>query len=200
MAWLDGLAHVGKKIFILRSYEIFYLTSFKKFVKKNSDVKPWERTNYGKSSVHSCWANVLILFFNIWKKKLIKENTVTPYRTGPLALVYMENFHLTWMGSQQNQLESHLGGLAHFSYEHNVFLKEFVKEGDISPRWTSLPNRASLPVFKQPLYVKGIPKQYSIEIISPLTRVNLSFKNPTFYNFQNIFLEIFNCNPFMTSL
>ena len=76
----------------------------------------------------------LYYFLTSEKKKLIKENTVTPYRTGPLALVYMENFHLTWMGSQQNQLESHLGGLAHFSYEHNVFLKEFVKESDISPR------------------------------------------------------------------
>ena len=37
----------------------------------------------------------LYYFLTSEKKKLIKENTVTPYRTGPLALVYMENFHLT---------------------------------------------------------------------------------------------------------
>ena len=54
------------------------------------------------------------------------------------------------MGSQQNQVRSHLGGLAHFSYEH-ILLQEFLKEGEISTRRASPPNRASSPPYEQPL-------------------------------------------------
>ena len=86
-----GLAHLGEMIFIPRSYGIFYLTSIKIFVMSlekdfdtyssrgfmflsffyNKHVKLWE-INYSKCSVHSCRANVLILF-NIWKKKRKKN-------------------------------------------------------------------------------------------------------------------------------
>ena len=49
--------------------------------------------------------------------KLIKE-TIPPCQADPLVRVHMENFHLTFVGSPQNQVRSHLNGLAHFSYEH----------------------------------------------------------------------------------
>ena len=52
-------------------------------------------------------------------------------------------------GSRQNQVRSHLGGLAYFSYEHIIFLYEFLKEGGISPREDSPPNRASSPPYEQ---------------------------------------------------
>ena len=55
------------------------------------------------------------------KTKLIKENAIPPCRAGSLACVHMESFHLTYVGSRQNQVRSHLGGLAHFSYEHIIF-------------------------------------------------------------------------------
>ena len=49
----------------------------------------------------------------------IKENSIPPCSSGPLARVHMENFRLTWMGSRQNQVRSHLAGLAHFSFTHH---------------------------------------------------------------------------------
>ena len=52
----------------------------------------------------------------------MKENSIPPCRTGPLERVHMENFHLTLVGSCLNQVISHLGGLAHFSYEDIIFL------------------------------------------------------------------------------
>ena len=64
----------------------------------------------------------MFYLINIWKKKLIKENSMPLYQAGPLARVHMEYFHLTYVGSRQNQVRSHLGGLAHFSYEHIIFL------------------------------------------------------------------------------
>ena len=70
----------------------------------------------------SCRINVLILFN--WylknKTKLIKETFIPPCRTGPPPRVHKENFHLALVGSLQNQVRSHLGGLAHFSYECNI--------------------------------------------------------------------------------
>ena len=89
------------------------------FYNKNN-VKPWE-TNYRKIWVQLCRTNVLILFNEHLKKKLIKENFILFYRAGPPVRVYMENFHLTLVGSRQNQVRSHLGRLAYFSYEH-IFL------------------------------------------------------------------------------
>lgn len=55
------------------------------------------------------------------------------------------------MGSRQNHARPHLGGLAHFLYEYIMFLKEFLEEGEISPRQASQPNRASLPPYEQPI-------------------------------------------------
>ena len=78
------------------------------------------------------------------KTKLIEENSTPPYRVGPLARVHMGNFHLTWVGSRQNQARSHLGGLDLFSYE-DIFLKEFLNQGEISPRQASPPDRVSSP-------------------------------------------------------
>ena len=52
----------------------------------------------------------------------IKKNPIPPCWAGPLARVHMKNFHLTWVGSRQNQVRSHLGGLAHFLYEHIMIL------------------------------------------------------------------------------
>ena len=46
------------------------------------------------------------------------------------------------MGSRQNHARPHLGGLAHFSYEYIMFLKEFLEEGEISPRWAHLTGSA----------------------------------------------------------
>ena len=63
-----------------------------------------------------------------------KEKFIPPCRTGPPAHVHMTNFRLTYVGFRQNQVRSHLDGLAHFSYEHASFLKEFLKKGEISPR------------------------------------------------------------------
>ena len=84
-------------------------------------------------------------------KKLIKENSIPPWRAGPLARVHMENIHLTKVGSCQNQVRFQLGGLAHFSYEHNIFWLEFLKKGAISPRWASPPNRVSSLAYEQVL-------------------------------------------------
>ena len=50
-----------------------------------------------------------------------KEKSIPPCRAGPPSHVHMTNFHLTQVGSRQNQVRSHLGGLAHFSYEHAKF-------------------------------------------------------------------------------
>ena len=85
------------------------------------------------------------------KTKLIKENSIPPCWAGPLARVHMENFHLAWVGFPQNQVRSHLGGLARFSHERIIFFYEFLKEGEISPRQASPPNLASSPSYKQPL-------------------------------------------------
>ena len=52
----------------------------------------------------------------------IKKNPILPCWAGPLARGHMKNFHLTWMRSLQNQVRSHLGGLAHFLYEHIMIL------------------------------------------------------------------------------
>ena len=53
-----------------------------------------------------------------------KEKYVPPCRTGPPARVHMTNFHLNEVGSRQNQVRTHLAGLAHFSYEPAKFFKE----------------------------------------------------------------------------
>ena len=55
------------------------------------------------------------------KTKLIKENSILPCRAGPLEHVHIENFHLASVGSQQNEVRSHIGELAGFSCEH-IFL------------------------------------------------------------------------------
>ena len=78
----------------------------------------------------------------------IKENSILPCQTSGFACVLMENFHLTQVESWQNQVRSHLGLLAHFSFEH-MFLQEFLKEGKISSRLASPPNRASSPPYEQ---------------------------------------------------
>ena len=54
--------------------------------------------------------------------KLIKENYIDPFRAAPLLRVHTENFNVTLVGSQENQVRSHLGGLAHFSCEYIIFL------------------------------------------------------------------------------
>ena len=51
----------------------------------------------------------------------IKENSIPPCQDGLFARVHMENFHLTEVGSRQNQVRFRLGGLPHFSYEHIMF-------------------------------------------------------------------------------
>ena len=56
------------------------------------------------------------------KKKKSKENSIPPCWAGPLVRVYIENFHLTSVGSWKNQVRSHLGGLVYLSYEHIIFL------------------------------------------------------------------------------
>ena len=107
------LSHFNQKACLSRRRKIVLIT-----IKNN--VKPWE-TNYRKILVQLCRTNVLILFNEHLKKKLIKENFILFYRAGPPVRVYMENFHLTLVGSRQNQVRSHLGRLAYFSYEH-IFL------------------------------------------------------------------------------
>ena len=82
---------------------------------------------------------------------MIKENYIPPWRAGPLARVYMEKCYLTLVGSRQNQVKCHLGGLTHFPNEQIMFLKEFLREGEISPWRASPPSRASSPPYKQPL-------------------------------------------------
>ena len=77
-----------------------------------------------------------------------KEKSIPPCRAGPPAHVHLTNFHLTLVGSRQNQVRSHLGRLAPFSYEHAKFFK-----GEISLRRASPPNRASSPPYEQPLNV-----------------------------------------------
>ena len=52
-----------------------------------------------------------------------KEKSIPICRAGPPAHVLMTNFHLISVGSRQNQVRSHLGGMAHFSNEHAKFFK-----------------------------------------------------------------------------
>ena len=52
----------------------------------------------------------------------MKENPFPTCRAGPVGRVHMENFDLTWVGSRQNQVRSHLGGLALVLYEYIIFL------------------------------------------------------------------------------
>ena len=61
---------------------------------------------------------------NIKRKKKTSENNKTdPNLPGwPSCACSYGNFHLTLVGSRQNQVRSHLGGLAHFSYEQIIFL------------------------------------------------------------------------------
>ena len=68
-------------------------------------------------------------------------------RADPLARVRMEacSFACSYVPME--------GGLVQFSYEHVIFLWEFHKEGVISPRWASQPNRASSPPYEQSLNV-----------------------------------------------
>ena len=52
-----------------------------------------------------------------------KEKFIPPCWAGPSANVHIANFRLTYVGSRQNQVRSHLVGLAHFSYEHAKFFE-----------------------------------------------------------------------------
>ena len=52
-----------------------------------------------------------------------KEKSVSPCWDGLSANVHMTNFLLTYVGPRQNQVRSHLGQVAHFSYEHAKFFK-----------------------------------------------------------------------------
>ena len=55
------------------------------------------------------------------------------------------------MASRESQVRTHLGGLAHFTYVYIIFLKEFLREGEISPRWANPTNQASSYLYEQPL-------------------------------------------------
>ena len=52
-----------------------------------------------------------------------KEKSISPCWDGLSANAHMTNFLLTYVGPRQNQVRSHLGRLAHFSYEHAKFFK-----------------------------------------------------------------------------
>ena len=52
-----------------------------------------------------------------------KKKSIPPCWAGPSANVHMTDFLLTSVGSRQNQVRSHLDGLAHSSYEHAKFFK-----------------------------------------------------------------------------
>ena len=66
---------------------------------------------------------VAILKSNLERIPKIRMRFILPCWAGPSANVHMTNFLLTYVGSRQNQVKSHLGGLAHFSYEHATFFK-----------------------------------------------------------------------------
>ena len=101
----------------------------------------------GKNCFDQVVFKILYYLIIIWKKKqkktLIKENSIRTGRAGTLARVPTENLHLTLVRSRQNQMRSQLGGLAHFSYEHIIFLQGFFKEAEISPGTASSPNGVS---------------------------------------------------------
>ena len=56
-------------------------------------------------------------------RRRFEEKSIPPYWAGRSANFHMTDFLLTYVGSRQNQVKSHLGGLAHFSYEHAKFFK-----------------------------------------------------------------------------
>ena len=110
----------------------------------------------------------------------------------------MENFHLIDAGSRQNQVRSHLGGLAQFSYEYIIFLWEFLKEGQISATRASPPNRASSPPYEQPLFVKTKNASREFEffknisfIKSVATKIENSTENLTYMIYERFILELF---------
>ena len=70
------------------------------------------------------------------------------------------------MWSQQNKLRSHLGGRLTQSHMNTLrFLKEFLKKGEISPRWGSLPNLASSLPYEQHL---KLPQYFYLLMEKPL--------------------------------
>ena len=95
------------------SLSIFYKKQWRKAVRNKL------RRKFGPFMQNKC-----SYIFLIWKKttKVINQNSIPPFWVGPLVRVHLENFHLTLVGSWQNEVISHLGWLARFSYEHIIFL------------------------------------------------------------------------------
>ena len=70
----------------------------------------------------------LYYLIKIWNKEQIKEHAIPPCRAGPLVRVHMENFRLTLVGFRQNQVRSHLGGLAHSHMNTLHFYRSFLRK------------------------------------------------------------------------
>lgn len=58
------------------------------------------------------------------------DTSIPRCRAGPLACVHLENSHLNLVGSRQNQVLSHLGGLGWVTSHMNTscFYKRFLKK------------------------------------------------------------------------
>ena len=111
---------------------------------------PGEYTVQYFYKIRTCHSNFTVRNFSGVLYALLAENSIPPCLAGPLARVHMENFHLAQVRSRQNQVRYNPGGLARFSYEHVIFLQEFLKGGEISTRRASPPNRASAPPQNNP--------------------------------------------------
>ena len=71
--------------------------------------------------------------------KRIHAKTLSHLARMALLLVFIRKIFISpWWDSGKIKWD-----LAHFFYEHTMFLYEFFKEGEISLTWTSPPNRAS---------------------------------------------------------
>ena len=71
----------------------------------------------------SHYAEQMFLYYltNIWKVKQNRLKKMLSHLAG-IVRVHMENFHLTSVRYRQNQVRFQLGGPAHSSYEHIIFL------------------------------------------------------------------------------
>ena len=103
LAWLSGLAHKAEIIFIRRSYGIFCRTLTKKFViLEKFFLMTWFLSGFKFLSILGLEEQITAKLRFIHTEQIFLYcfiyyhlKKTAPCRTGPLARVHMENFHLT---------------------------------------------------------------------------------------------------------
>ena len=142
--WWNLLSHFKQRVCFVTGKILVCLKHFKQKKVRNKLLRNSEKQITAK--IRIIYTEQILLYYLI----NIKETLFHLAELAHLCMFIWKIFISPRWGSPQNQVRSHLGGLAHFSYEPILFLYEFFKEGGISPRWDSPPNRASSPPYEQP--------------------------------------------------